>query len=113
MVADSQPASKPRAPEALKSLSEQLGDPSFKSSTRILILILLAMNKKLSAVELRSFVGLGKGSLENHLEKLEAAGHIKVRSVRTWGGTRQIVEITEKGLDDCRSLLRKMNSLDV
>jgi DNA-binding MarR family transcriptional regulator len=99
--------------ETIKSLNEQLGEPCFKSSTRILILVMLAMNKKLSSVKLRSLIGLGKGSLENHLEKLESAGYVKVRNVQSWGGTRQIVEITEKGLSDCRSLLQKIHSLDV
>lgn len=99
--------------EAIKSLNEQLADPTFKSSTRILILILLAMNKKLSAVELRSFVGLGKGSLENHLTKMEASGLIRVRFVNSWGGEHQVIEITEKGLEECRSLLKKIHSLNV
>ena len=104
-----------RAPSAdnIKSLNEQLSEPSLKSSIRILILILLAMNKKLSASELRSFVGLGKGSLENHLTKMEASGLIRVRSVRSWGGVHQVVEITENGLDECRSLLKKIHSLNV
>ena len=112
MTADGKPAKVPSA-DAIKSLNEQLSEPSLKSSTRILILILLAMNKKLSASELRSLVGLGKGSLENHLAKMEASGLIRVRSVRSWGGTHQVVEITEKGLEDCRSLLKKIHSLDV
>jgi DNA-binding transcriptional ArsR family regulator len=99
--------------EAIKALNEQLSDPTFKSSARILILILLAMNKKMSASELRSLVGLGKGSLENHLGKLEASGLVKVRSVRSWGGSHQVVEITEKGLTECKSLLKKIHSLNV
>jgi len=113
MVTDDQPNSKSSNAEAFKALNEQLGDPSFKSSTRILILILLAMNKKLTASELRSFVGLGKGSLENHLVKMETSGLISIRSVRSWGGVHQVVEITEKGLEDCRSLLSKIHSLNV
>jgi DNA-binding transcriptional ArsR family regulator len=113
VAADTQHDDKKPDAEAIKSLSAQLGDPTFKSSTRILILILLAMNKKLSASELRSLVGLGKGSLENHLEKLEASGLIRVRSVRSWGGVHQVVEITQKGLADCRSLLKKIHDLDV
>ena len=112
MVADGNPERIP-SEEAIKSLNEQLSDPTFKSSTRILILILLAMNKKLTASEIRSLVGLGKGSLENHLVKLAASGLVKVHFVRSWGGTHQVVEITEKGLKDCRSLLRKIHSLDV
>jgi DNA-binding MarR family transcriptional regulator len=113
LVTDDQSNSKSSNADAIKALNEQLGEPSFKSSTRILLLILLAMNKKLSASELRSLVGLGKGSLENHLAKMEASGLIRVRSVRSWGGVHQVVEITDKGLEDCRSLLRKIHSLDV
>jgi DNA-binding transcriptional ArsR family regulator len=112
VASDGKPARVPSS-EAIKSLNKQLSDPSLKSSTRILILILLAMNKKLSASELRSLVGLGKGSLENHLSKMEAAGLVRVRSVKSWGGSHQVVEITEKGLKDCKSLLEKIHSLDV
>jgi DNA-binding MarR family transcriptional regulator len=113
VLTDGQPNAKGSNAEAIKALNEQLGDPGLKSSTRILILILLAMNKTLTSVELRSFVGLGKGSLENHLAKMEASGLIRVRSVRSWGGVHQVVEITEKGLGDCRSLLKKIHSLNV
>ena len=112
MTVYGKPARAPSA-DAIKSLNEQLSDPIFKSSTRILILILLAMNKKLSASELRSLVGLGKGSLENHLSKLKASDLVRVHSVRSWGGTRQVVEITDKGREACRSLLRNIHSLDV
>jgi DNA-binding MarR family transcriptional regulator len=112
LTADGNPARAPST-DGIKSLNEQLSEPSLKSSTRILILILLAMNKKLRASELRSLVGLGKGSLENHLAKMEGSGLIRVRSVRSWGGVNQVVEITEKGLEDCRSLLRKIHSLNV
>ena len=113
MVTDQQPNVKMPSTDIIKSLNEQLNDPTFKSSTRILILILLAMNKRLTSVELRSFVGLGKGSLENHLVKMEASGLIRVRSVRSWGGVHQVVEITEKGLKDCKSLLSKIHSLNI
>jgi len=56
---------------------------------------------------------LGKGSLENHLVKMEASGLTRVCSVRSWGGVHQVVEITEKGLEDCRSLLSKIRRLNV
>lgn len=97
----------------IKSLKKQLGDPSLKSSTRVLILILLTMNKKMSSVELRALTGLGKGSLENHLEKLATAGYVSTRNVKSFGVTHQTVEVTEKGLESCRTLLRRIQSLDV
>lgn len=101
--------------EAIRSLNEQLSNPSLKSSTRILILILLTMNKKMSSSELRSLMGLGKGSLENHLEKLEAAGQVRILKSRSFSrnGRWQTVEVTEKGLEDCKHLLEKIRGLDV
>jgi DNA-binding MarR family transcriptional regulator len=101
--------------QEIKSLNEQLGDVSFKSSVRVVIMILLAMNKKLSSVELRELLGLGKSSLENHLERLEAAGYVRVRKVRVFSGngSRQVVEITEKGFHDCKALLEKIHNLNV
>jgi DNA-binding MarR family transcriptional regulator len=54
-----------------------LSDSCFKSSDRRLIVILLVMNKSLRAVELRAFTVLGKGSLENHLAKLEHGGLVR------------------------------------
>jgi DNA-binding transcriptional ArsR family regulator len=60
--------------EALKDLGEQFSDPALKSSTRVLILISLALNRRMSVVRLLSLTGTGKGSLSNHLEKLERSG---------------------------------------
>jgi DNA-binding PadR family transcriptional regulator len=64
-------------------------------------------------LELRSLVELGKGSLENHISKLETSGLVEIRSVKSWGGSHQVVEITKKGLEECKSLLKKIHSLDV
>lgn len=38
---------------------------------------------------------------------------IRVRSVRSWGGTHQVAEVTEKGLEECKSLLKKTHSLKI
>lgn len=103
----------PSPDQSIRSLNEQLADASLRSSSRILILILLAMNKKSTATELRTLTGLGKGSMENHLEKLESAGYVKTKNVKSFGGWRQTVEITESGLDKCRELLRNIKALDV
>ena len=100
--------------EAIRSLNEQLSDTTFKSSTRILILVLLAMARKMSSVELRTLTGLGKGSLENHLNKLESFGFVKVsnaKSIGARGSPMQMVEITAKGLDACRTLVKSISSL--
>ena len=102
------------ADETIRSLNEQLNDSTFKSSSRIMILVLLAMARRMSSVELRTLTGLGKGSLENHLNKLESFGYVSISNAKTIGARgvpRQIVEITEKGLDACRALVKSMSSL--
>ncbi len=99
--------------QTIESLNEQLSSSSLRSSSRILILILLAMNKKLTAGERRSLTRLGKGSLENHLEKLESAGYVKTKNIKSFSGWRQNVEITPEGLEGCRTLLRSIRALAV
>jgi len=100
--------------KTIKSLNEQLGDSALKSSTRILILVLLAQARRMSSVELRTLTGLGKGSLENHLIKLESFGYVTMsnaKSIGARGSPRQTVEITVKGLDACRTLVKSISSL--
>lgn len=100
--------------EAIRSLREQLDDSTFKSSARILILVLLALSRGMSSVQLRTLTGLGKGSLENHLNKLESFGYVKLSYAKSMGARgvpRQNVEITEKGLDACRALVKSVSSL--
>ena len=112
-MSESADDSAPSPIRSIRSLNEHLGDASLRSSSRILILILLAMNKKSTATELRALTGLGKGSLENHLEKLESAGYVKTKNVKSFSGWRQAVEITQEGLDECRELLRTISTLSV
>ena len=50
----------PSPPQSLQSLNEQLSNASLKSSSRTPIPILLAMNKKPTATELRALTGLGR-----------------------------------------------------
>ena len=104
------------ADEAIRSLNQQLNDSPFKSSTRILILVLLTLSRRMSSVELRTLTGLGKGSLENHLNKLESFGYVRIsnaKSIGARGVPRQMVEISEKGLSACRALVKSMSSLGV
>ena len=100
--------------EAIKSLNEQLSDPTFKSSTRIMILVLLAQARRMSSVELRTLTGLGKSSLENHLNKLEGFGYVRISNAKSIGGRgspMQTIEIAQKGLDACRALVKSISSL--
>jgi len=100
--------------ETIKSLNEQLNDSALKSSSRIMILLLLAGARKMSSMQLRALTGLGKGSLENHLNKLETSGYVRItneKSIGARGIPRQMVEITEKGLSACRDLVKSISSL--
>lgn len=100
----------------MKSLKENLDDSTFKSSARILILVLLALSRRLTSVQLRALTGLGKGSLENHLNRLESFGYVRLSYAKSLGARgipRQTVEITEVGLERCRELVRSMKSLNV
>ncbi len=54
--------------------------------------------KKLRFVDLMLLTGTGKGSLSNHLDKLEAAGYVKKKSLVYIRGPRVAVEITQKGI---------------
>jgi DNA-binding MarR family transcriptional regulator len=102
------------ADEGIRSLKEQLDDSTFKSSTRILILVLLALARRMNSVQLRTVTGLGKGSLENHLNKLESFGYVRLSYAKSMGARgvpRQTAEITEKGLDACRALVKSVSSL--
>lgn len=81
----------------LEKLSEQLGEPVMKSSQRLLIIIILKINGKMRFYELQSTLGIGKGSLSNHLEKLESNGFIKTKDVLTISGPGKLIELTEKG----------------
>ena len=56
---------------------------------------------------------MGKGSLENHLEKLESAGLVNTKNVKSFSGWRQTVEITQEGLERCQELLGSIKALRV
>ena len=82
----------------LEKLSMLLNEPVMKSTARLSILITLALNRKLTFTELLTITSIGKGSLSNHIEKLESNGLVNVRTVLRSSGPRVIVEITERGV---------------
>ncbi|MEM3676387.1 MAG: transcriptional regulator [Thermoplasmataceae archaeon] len=89
--------------DLLLKLSQQLSEPAMKSTARLMILITLALNGKMTFSDLLAVTALGKGSLSNHLEKLNENGLIKVRTVFRIDGPRLLVEITEEGLNAYRN----------
>ncbi|MEM0157525.1 MAG: transcriptional regulator, partial [Thermoplasmataceae archaeon] len=83
----------------ISELSTQLNEPVMKSAARLTILIALALNRKLSFSELLAITSMGKGSLSNHLDKMQEYGLIRIRTVLRLSGPRTILEITEKGIE--------------
>jgi hypothetical protein len=73
-------------PEALKDLGEQFSDPA-KSSARILILISLALNRKMSVIRLLSLTGTRKGK---PLEPPGEAGGFRLHNEQDIEDVRQL-----------------------
>ena len=80
-----------------------------RSSTRVLILI-LALNQRMSFVDLQNSIGIGKGSLSHHLEKMESTGYVVSRTKATFRGDRTVVEITDKGMKAYDSMLEALST---
>ncbi len=103
-----------RLNDLLETLGKQLNEPVMKSTARLIIIISLAINRKLSFTDLLTITSLGKGSLSNHLEKLQNNGLIKIKTVFRQNGPRISIEITENGMEAYRNysaLLRELTSL--
>lgn len=99
----------------LEALGKQLSEPVMKSTARLIIVISLAINRKLSFSDLLTITALGKGSLSNHLDKLQKNGLVKIRTVFRKRGPRISVEITERGLEAYRNysdLLRQLTDME-
>lgn len=97
--------------DPLRAFARHLNDPCLKSTARILIIVSLGINRKLGFLDIMQLTGLGKGSVSNHLERLEDAGYIKTRRILTFNGHRVIAEITEKGIEVYNSYLETIGSL--
>lgn len=98
-----------------RKLIDDLGlianDPALKSSSRLLLLIILSINRRMTFSELLHATSMGKGSLSNHIEKLEEMDLIKTRNVFKLSGPRVIVEITNKGMDTYKKYIELINKL--
>lgn len=99
----------------LEELAMQLKEPVLKSSTRMLIIITLSINKRLSFTELLQLTSTGKGSLSNHIDKLQESGLVRTKMAFRLSGPRLIIEITKTGLEIYEKytrLLKKLLSLE-
>jgi DNA-binding MarR family transcriptional regulator len=95
----------------LRALGEYLLADPLKNSVRLLILISLGMNRRLSFTDLLELTRVSKGSLSHHLDQLASAGLTRSRMVFTIGGPRVQVEITPSGLAVYERLTRTLADL--
>lgn len=82
----------------LSQLAEELTNTPFKSSVRLIILMSLGVSKRMRLTDLMIITGCGKGSISNHIKKLEDSGFVTTRDVSVFTSPRIIVEITDKGM---------------
>lgn len=97
---------------AIRALGELSSDAALGSTIRLLILVSLAINGRLSFVDLMRLTGVGKGSLSNHLDRLREGGYVTTKRTLVWGGHRVVAELTEKGLatyGDYVSAIKELN----
>ncbi len=91
----------------LGKLSVWLDEPVMKSSTRLLIIIALYLNDYLTFTDLLQIVHTGKGSLMNHLEKMQEKQIVKIKKVFTPAGPRTVIELSDLG----REIFREYSKL--
>jgi DNA-binding MarR family transcriptional regulator len=105
------PEGPPAVAPDLRTLGDYLLQDPLRSSVRVLILISLGMNRRLSFTDLLELTGSSKGSLSHHLDQLSAAGLLRSRMVFTLAGPRIQVEITPQGLSVYDRLCRTLSEL--
>jgi DNA-binding transcriptional ArsR family regulator len=95
----------------MEALGKYLLQDPLRNSVRVLILISLGINRRLSFTDLLELTGTSKGSLSHHLEQLAGARLTQSRMVFTLGGPRVQVEITPQGLNVYQDLTRTLAGL--
>jgi len=103
----------PAAPEALASIGEQLSQEELRSSVRVLIMLSLGVNRRMSFAALLRLSHCAKGSLSYHLAQLEEAGLLRTSTVFTLGGPRVLAEITETGRARYSGLIDELRRLPI
>ncbi|MCI2412802.1 MAG: hypothetical protein B2I18_07770 [Cuniculiplasma sp. C_DKE] len=86
-----------RVAQLLEKLGNNLKEPVMKSTARLIILLSLAINGRMNLKELMAVTSCGKGSLSNHLDKLQESGLVSVKTVLKRKGPSISVTITDKG----------------
>lgn len=96
---------------SLAGLGEQFAQDELRSSARLVIMLSLGVNGRLSFADLLEVTRCAKGSLSYHLKQLADAGLVRSSTVFTFGGPRVVVEITDKGRARYGELVEQLRAL--
>jgi len=103
------------AEKALRELVRS--NPVLANPTRLAIMLLLAMRRKMYFSELQKALDLTPGNLGSHLRKLEEAGYIRTKKVLTRIRPLTLVILEAEGeialyrhLDSLRKALRSLGA---
>ena len=81
----------------LRQISVEMSNTPLTSSSRLIIVMSLAIGRRMKLSDLMKVTGCGKGSIENHILKLEESGFIKTEKVSFFKSPRVYAELTDKG----------------
>jgi len=99
------------ASPSLAGLGERLAQEELRSSARVLIVLALGVNRRLTFSDLLELTHVAKGSLSYHLRQLESAGLVRSATLFTIRGQRMVVTITEAGGELYRRLVEELRAL--
>jgi DNA-binding MarR family transcriptional regulator len=81
----------------LRQISVELSNTPLTSSSRLIIIMSLAIDKRMKLSDLMKVTGCGKGSIENHISKLEEGGFVRTEKVSFFKSPRVYAQLTDKG----------------
>ena len=83
--------------DLLRQISVEISNKPMDSSSRLIIIMALAVSKRMKLSDLMKVTGCGKGSIENHISKLESYGFIKTEKISFFKSPRVYAELTDSG----------------
>jgi len=96
---------------SLVGLGERFAREELRSSARVLIVLALGVNRRLTFTDLLELTHVAKGSLSYHIRQLETAGLVGTATVFTFRGQRMVVSITASGGELYRRLVEELRAL--
>lgn len=90
----------------LRQISVELSNTPLTSSSRLIIIMSLAIDKRIKLSDLMKVTGCGKGSIENHVSKLEEGGFVRTEKISFFKSPRVYAQLTDKGQNFYENYLR-------